>query len=93
MDNMARVVAKVIKQEGDCAVGHKVGDEYDLSKPFLVGMEEGSICPSLFYALYPEYRVLMHGGTLPWEEDKETAHVACPDHLNPLVVELRRVAE
>ncbi len=92
MVDRAKVVVKVIKQEGDCAVGHEVGDEYDLSKPFTLGYEKGCICPSLFYALYPQFRVLMHGGSLSWEEDKDKAHIACPDHINPLWVELKRVA-
>jgi hypothetical protein len=38
-------------------------------------------------------RVLRFGGELPWEEDRDTAHVACPDPLNPLIMELRRIRE
>lgn len=90
MENPARVIVKVIKQEGECSMGHKVGDEYDLSKPFTLGYEKGCICPSLFYSFYPHFRILRHGGSLPWEKDKDTAHAACPDYLNPVAVELRR---
>jgi uncharacterized repeat protein (TIGR04076 family) len=37
--------------------------------------------------------VLRHGGEFPWEENKDKAHVACPDPFNPVVMELRRVKE
>jgi len=75
------------------ALGTSVGEEFDLSKDFVLGYTGNgkALCPSAFYAAFPNWRVLRFGGELPWEEDKDTAHVACPDPLNPLVMELRRI--
>ena len=93
MANPEKVTLKIVSVKGHCAAGHKEGQEFDLSKDFILGLsgDPRAICPSAFYAIYPSWRVLRHGGELPWSEDKEKAHVACPDPFNPVVMELRRV--
>jgi uncharacterized repeat protein (TIGR04076 family) len=93
MANPAKVILKIVSVKGTCAAGHKVGQEFDLSKDISLGYSgaPGAICPSAFYAIFPSWRVLRHGGELPYEEDKEKAHVACPDPFNPVMLELRRV--
>ncbi len=93
MPNPEKVDLKVTSVQGTCAAGHKVGDEFHLSNDFTLGYSGGgkALCPSAFYAAYPYWRILRFGGELPWEEDKNTAHVACPDPLNPVVMELRRI--
>lgn len=80
------VVARVVSQKGTCGAEHKVGDEW------LIGHKspEG-ICLSAFNSLFPDARVLMFGGSLPWETDPDTATVACPDAENPVVFELKRL--
>jgi len=90
-----KVILKIISAKGFCAAGHKVGDEFDLSKDFTLGYSGNGkcICPSAFYAAFPNWRVLRFGGELPWEKDKDTSHLACPDSENPVVIELRRVRE
>ncbi len=95
MANPAKVVLKILSVKGTCGAGHKEGQEIDLSKDFGVGYsgKPATLCPSAFYAIYPSWRVLRHGGNFDWEEDKEKAHVACPDPFNPVVMELRRVKE
>jgi uncharacterized repeat protein (TIGR04076 family) len=83
-----KVKAKVISQEGTCAIGHEVGDE------FLIGeTTPQGICLGAFESLFSSVRTLMFGGTFPWSEDPDTAIVACPDAANPLVFELRRIRE
>ena len=93
MANPEKVVLKIVSVKGYCDAGHKEGQEFDLSKDFILGLsgDPRAICPSAFYAIYPSWRVLRHGGEFPWSEDKEKAHVACPDPFNPVVMELRRV--
>ena len=93
MADPIKVVLKIISVKGTCSAGHKAGDEFDLSKDFVVGYAGGgnALCPSAFHAAFPDWRVLRFGGELPWEEDKDTAQVACPDPLNPVVMELRRI--
>ena len=93
MTNPSKVVLKITSVKGTCMAGHQVGDEFDLSKDFTLGYSGGGnvLCPGAFYAMFPHWRVLRFGGEFPWEIDKDTAHVACPDPLNPLIMELRRI--
>ncbi len=80
------VVAKVVSQEGHCAAGHKVGDE------FVIGdMTPPGMCCWAFYVLFPFVSVLQLGGGFPWEPSQHKTTIACPDPANPVVFELRRV--
>ena len=85
MADQYEIAIKVISQKGTCAHEHKVGDEWVLSKT------PGGMCPIAFNALFPDARVLMFGGTLPWEPDPDFTTLACPDAKNPVVFELRRL--
>jgi len=82
---MTEIVARVISQKGTCEAGHKVGDE------FTIGQTAPGICSWALHALFPLAQVLAFGGSFPWEEDPDVATVACPDPVNPLVIELRRI--
>jgi uncharacterized repeat protein (TIGR04076 family) len=95
MADPIKVVLKITSVKGTCAAGHKVGDEFDLSKDFIVGYSGNgkALCPAALYAAYPNWRILRFGGELPWAEDKDMTQVACPDPLNPVVMELRRIRE
>jgi uncharacterized repeat protein (TIGR04076 family) len=95
MANPEKVILKVVSVKGTCAAGHHVGQEFDLSKDFLLGLSGNpqAICPSAFHAIFPAWRVLRHGGEFPWENDRDTTTIACPDPFNPVVMELRRVKE
>ncbi|MBI2910219.1 MAG: TIGR04076 family protein [Chloroflexi bacterium] len=80
------VLAKVICQEGHCAAGHKVGDE------FIMGLHTpAGLCCSAFQAIFPTARVLRFGGSFPWSDDPETGTSTCPDGKNPVTFELRRM--
>ncbi len=81
------VKVRVISQKGTCAIGHKVGDDFIISRTTPEG-----ICLSAFNAFFPAMRTLMFGGTFPWSEDPDTATAACPDAENPVVFELRRIS-
>jgi uncharacterized repeat protein (TIGR04076 family) len=95
MANPAKVILKIVSVKGTCAAGHREGQEFDLSKDFCMGVSgnPGTICPSAFNAAFPSWRVLRFGGEFPWEEDKDKTTIACPDALNPVVMELRREKE
>jgi len=80
------VAIKVVSQKGTCRLEHKVGEEWIISQKTPEG-----ICLSAFNALFPNVRVLMFGGTLPWETDPDVTTVACLDAENPVVFELRRL--
>jgi uncharacterized repeat protein (TIGR04076 family) len=82
---MYDVIAEVISQKGICEAGHKLGDV------FIIGQKTApNLCSWAFYTLFPFAEVLQFGGSLPWEKDKDTAIVACPDPDNPVVFRLRR---
>jgi uncharacterized repeat protein (TIGR04076 family) len=80
------VKAKVVSQKGNCVNGHKVGDEFVISRTTPAG-----ICLPAFNSFFPDMRALMFGGRLPWSEDPDAVTVACPDAENPVVFELRRI--
>ena len=95
MANPEKVILKIVSVKGTCAAGHRVGQEFDLSKDFLLGLsgDPRAICPAAFHAVFPSWRVLRHGGEYPWEEDRDKTTIACPDPFNPVVMELRRIKE
>jgi len=83
---MSDVTAKVISQKGTCSAQHKVGDQFVIGQHTPPGL-----CSWAFYCLFPFAQVLQFGGSFPWEEDPSKATVACPDPVNTVVFELRRV--
>ena len=84
-DTMAQIIARVVSQEGTCAAGHKVGDEFVMGQKTPCDM-----CSWAFYALFPFAQVLEFGGSFPWEPASSRATAACPDPENPVVFEMRR---
>ena len=80
-----RVRARVISQTGTCVANHKVGDEFEIS-----GMCPRHMCSWAFNTIFPYIQVLMCDGSFPWEKDKDTVTVTCPDPGSPVVFELRR---
>ena len=81
------VSVKVVSIKGRCSHGLKVGDEwiFDWQTP-------GGLCLFGLQALLPSIFVLMFGGALPWEPDRDiVTHMACPDGNNPVIFELRRL--
>lgn len=86
MADRYEVKITVVSQKGHCAIGHKVGDELVVSRT-----TPGGMCMSAFNSFFPDLRILMFGGILPWSKDPDTAVVACPDAANPVVFELRRI--
>ncbi len=80
------VVARVIRQEGRCAVCHQVGDEVVFDGRSV----QGPICIHALYSFLPKVLAMMYGAEFPWLADKDVATHACPDAHNPVVFEIRR---
>ena len=80
-----RIILEIVSQKGECAYGHKVGQVFDVTTTTPEGL-----CASACHSAYPAIYALKLGGELPWEKEKGTAHVACPDPVNPLVMKIRR---
>ncbi len=81
------VKCTVISQEGTCALGHKVGDEFLISESGI----SGHVCISALYSLLPKAFAMMFNARFPWLDDQCRATHACPDAKNPVVFELQRV--
>lgn len=80
------VLVRVVSQKGKCVQEHKVGEEWVLGKKTPEGL-----CLSALDSILPNARVLMFGGSFPWEKDPNVTRVACIDAENPVVFELRRL--
>jgi len=85
--NAFTIVARVIRQEGHCALGHKVGDEVVFDGETV----QGRICMSALCGILPKVFAMRYGAVFPWLEDPDVAPHACPDAKNPVVFEIRRV--
>ncbi len=81
----SKVRLKIVSQKGTCVFGHKVGQEFDVSRATPEGL-----CPSAYHSAYPYIFALMFGAQLPWEKEKGTARVACSDADNPVIMEVRK---
>ena len=95
MKKPAKVILKILSVQGNCETKHFPGQEFDLSGDVTLSTtgKPGTLCPALYYAIHPNLRTLRFGGSLLWEKDPNVAQVACPDPLNPVTVELRRIPE
>jgi uncharacterized repeat protein (TIGR04076 family) len=85
-DQGFKIVAKVIRQEGHCDAGHKVGDEVVFDGETV----QGRVCISALYSFLAKVFAMRYGANFPWLEDPDVATHACPDAANPVVFEIRR---
>jgi len=84
-----KIELKVIKQEGTCGFGHKVGDVIVFDERKI----DGEICFHALYSVLPKVMAMRYGAVFPWLKDQDVATHACPDAYNPLVFEVRRIRE
>ncbi|MFW9799991.1 MAG: TIGR04076 family protein [Candidatus Thorarchaeota archaeon] len=81
------ILCRVVKQDGSCAVGHKVGDEV-----LFTGEEvKGRICISVLYSVIPKVYAMMYNARFPWLDNQCVATHTCPDGSNPVTFELVRI--
>ena len=89
---MVKIKATVISQKGHCAAGNDVGDEimFDWNTHEI----KGRICLHALYSVMPKIYALAHGANVAYataEDGSKVARHACPDGVNPLVLELKIV--
>lgn len=82
-----KVVAKVIKQKGECHAGHAVGQEFDFGVT-----TPANFCCHAFGAIWPTVNLLINGGGYSWDSEPGVTYWGCPDTQNLVMFELRRVA-
>ena len=80
------ILCRVVKQEGSCAVGHKIGDEILFSGDEM----KGKLCISAMYSMIPTVYAMMYNANFPWLKDQCVATHTCPDGFNPVMFELIR---
>jgi len=78
-----KVIGTIIGLKGHCAMGHKVGDRFELS-----AYTPNGLCGFFYYALYPYIMMLQFGGKWPDEWGGETLEFDCPDKYNCLSIRL-----
>ena len=80
-----QILATVKSIKGCCNAGHKVGDCIQVSARNTAGM-----CGYLYHAAHPAIVMLQFGGAVPWG-NPDVIEIQCPDTLNLLTLELRRM--
>ena len=80
MKKPAKVIMKILSVQGNCETKHHPGQEFDLSGDITLSTagNPGTVCPALYYAIYPNLRLLRFGGSLPWEKDPNVAQRRLP---------------
>ena len=76
------VKATVISQKGNCGFGHEVGDKVYFDRRTI----KGEICYNALFIILPRIWAMMRG--LP---EGVISNVACPDAINPVVFELKKI--
>lgn len=80
-----KVVARVLDTKGDCTIGMKPGDEFDLSLH-----QCGQFCGLFYHNIYGWINTLQLGGRFPIGDDPDVQVWECPNPMNRVKVELRR---
>jgi uncharacterized repeat protein (TIGR04076 family) len=80
-----KVEVKSVK--GKCALGHKAGDVFY----FRGGTTPAELCVEAMLTVIPTARTLMFKGTHFWVDDPDAIDVCCPDPVNLVVFEVRRL--
>jgi uncharacterized repeat protein (TIGR04076 family) len=82
-----RVTGTIKRAKGACTIGHKVGDQFELS-----GYSSGGLCGYFYHDIFPFIIALEYGGGFPWG-DPDVMQWECIDKANAVTIELRRVKE
>jgi uncharacterized repeat protein (TIGR04076 family) len=80
-----KVIGTITGLKGTCAMGHKVGDRFELS-----GYTSAGLCGFFYYAIYPYIMMLQFGGKWPDEWGGDVLEFDCPDRYNALTIKLTK---
>ena len=80
-----RIYLEVISIANNCVWGHKEGDRFKLD-----AFNIGTCCGFMYRGIYHYINLLLSGGGLAWEGDKNIIHGCCPDPFNQLTYRLIR---
>lgn len=87
-----KLMGKIINIKGECAFGHRVGDEIELTifdgdKP----NRDIDLCPFFLHDLFPYLCTMQFGGQFPWEKDPNVFVSCCPDSENMVKIRVERI--
>ena len=88
-----KLIGKIVKVQGECSAGHRVGEEFDLtlySEKANKSLRTPNMCGFFYDAIFPYLVALQFGGAFPWEEDKDEFNSGCPDN-NKVVIKVKRI--
>ncbi len=84
-----RVIGTIKGVKGTCSVGHKVGDQMELSLH-----NTGGLCGALYHDVFPYVVMLQMGGSFPAEwGDQDVIELDCMDKYNAVTIQLKRVRD
>ena len=82
-----RVVGIIKEVKGSCSVGHKAGDELELSM-----YNTGGLCGAFYHDVFPYVLMLQMGGSFPAEwGEQDLIELDCMDKYNAVTIQLKRV--
>ena len=83
---MFKIVGTIKDIKGRCSARHKVGDTLELSVHNASGL-----CGIFYHDIFPTISTLQFGGSFPWGPDPDVVEVECPDRMNAVTMELKRI--
>ena len=78
-----RVIGSITGTKGNCAMGHKVGDRFELH-----GRTSDGLCGYFYHSIFPYIIMLQCGGT--WPGEGGLPEFDCPDAANAVTIKLER---
>lgn len=82
-----KIIAEVVKMDGICNAGHKIGDTFELSCH-----KTGGLCGFFYHDLFPRISVIQYGGRYPWWSEKQSVfEYVCQDRKVNLTLRLEIV--
>ena len=82
-----KIMASIKGVKGHCSMGHKVGDEFEISAHNTAGL-----CGFFYHDIFPYIVMLQFGGRFPaeWGDRDYAVQLQCMDSYNEVTIELRR---
>ena len=89
-----KLVGTIISVKGHCSAGHTVGEQHELSlwsQDTDAARRAPNLCAFFYDMTFPYLAVLQFGGEFPWQENKDTFQISCPDTTNQVTIEIKRI--
>ena len=85
---MNKLIGTITEVKGRCTAGHTKGDILEIS-----GHSSGGLCGFFYHDIFPSILTLQFGGNFPWSPDPDVVTLECPDRMNAVSIELKRIKD